>query len=196
MLDEIRTYLDQVSDLVLQTPPESIRSITQIILDAYGRGSTVFVFGNGGGSATSAHFVCDLAKGTAMEGRPRLKALSLSENMPLMTAWANDTDYTNTFGEQLRNLVEEGDIVIGLSGSGMSPNVINAFQVASEAGAFPILLSGFRGGRAVEVARESIVVPSNDMQQIEDVHLMLCHIIFRCVREGIRNGGRSGSDQG
>jgi D-sedoheptulose 7-phosphate isomerase len=186
MINEIRTYLDQVSGLVLKTPPERIHRITEIILEAYRRGGTVFVFGNGGGSATSAHFVCDLAKGTAMEGRRRLKALSLSENMSLMTAWANDTDYTNTFGEQLRNLVETGDIVIGLSGSGMSPNVINAFQVANEAGACSILLSGFEGGRAVEVAKESIVVPSDDMQQIEDVHLMLCHIIFRCVRDGIR----------
>jgi D-sedoheptulose 7-phosphate isomerase len=189
MINEIRTYLDQVSGLVLKTPPERIHRITEIILDAYSRGKTIFVFGNGGGSATSAHFVCDLAKGTAMEGRRRLKALSLSENMSLMTAWANDTDYTNTFGEQLKNLVEEGDIVIGLSGSGMSPNVINAFQVANEAAAFSILLSGFQGGRAVEVAKESIVVPSDDMQQIEDVHLMLCHIIFRCVRDGIRETG-------
>jgi len=189
MIDEIRNYLDQVSSLVLKTPPERIHRITEIILEGWKKGKTIFVFGNGGGSATSAHFVCDLAKGTAKAGRPRLKALSLSENMPLLTAWANDTDYTNTFGEQLRNLVDEGDIVIGLSGSGMSPNVINAFQVANDAGACSVLLSGFKGGRAVEIARESIVVPSDDMQQIEDVHLMLCHIIFRCVRNGMKRTG-------
>ncbi len=72
--------------------------------------------------------MCDLSKGTAVEGKPRLKAISLAENIPLLTAWANDTDYTNTFGEQLRNLVEKGDVVIGLSGSGMSPNVIKRLQ--------------------------------------------------------------------
>lgn len=183
MTENIRTYLDQVSSLVLQIPPDGIERITAIILGAYGSGRRIFVFGNGGGSATSAHFVCDLAKGTAMPGKPRLKAISLAENMPLITAWANDTDYTNTFGEQLRNLVEPGDVVIGLSGSGMSPNVINAFRVANEAGATSVLLSGYTGGDAVKVASESLVVPSEDMQQIEDVHLILAHIIFRCVKQ-------------
>jgi D-sedoheptulose 7-phosphate isomerase len=188
MIDEIRSYLDQVSNLVLQIPPAEIEKVTGIILKAYRSGNRVFVFGNGGGSATSAHFVCDLAKGTAMPGRPRLKAVSLAENMPLLTAWANDTDYTNTFGEQLRNLVEPGDVVIGLSGSGMSPNVINAFRVAGEAGAVSVLLSGFSGGEAARVASEAIVVPSEDMQQIEDVHLILAHIIFRCLRREIAGG--------
>ncbi len=103
----------------------------------------------------------------------------------MITAWANDTDYTNTFGEQLRNLVEKDDVVIGLSGSGMSPNVINAFRVAGEYGAYSVLLSGFSGGRPVDAADMSIIVPSEDMQQIEDVHLILCHIVFRMVKSGI-----------
>jgi D-sedoheptulose 7-phosphate isomerase len=187
MLSRIRAYLGGVSDLVMKVPPEEIERITGIIMEAYRNGRTVYVFGNGGGSATSAHFVCDLAKGTATEGRPRLKAVSLAANVALLTAWANDTDYTNTFGEQLSNFVSRGDVVIGLSGSGMSPNVINAFRVANEAGATTVLFSGFRGGKAKAVADESIVVPSDDMQQIEDVHLILTHIIFRCVREQIRS---------
>ncbi len=185
MINEITTYLDQVSSLVLMIPPDRIEKIIGIILKAYEEDRTIFVFGNGGGSATSAHFVCDLAKGTAAKGRRRLRALSLADNMPLLTAWANDTDYTNTFGEQLLNHVRPGDIAIGLSGSGMSPNIISAFKVANEAGACSILLSGFEGGKAVDIAQESIVVPSKDMQQIEDVHLMLCHIIFRCLRDGM-----------
>ncbi len=115
-----------------------------------------------------------------------MKAVSLSDNVPLITAWANDTDYTNTFGEQLRNLVEEGDVVIGLSGSGMSPNVINAFRIANKSGAISVLLSGYSGGEAVKVAYISIIVPSEDMQYIEDIHLMLCHIVFRMVRSKIR----------
>lgn len=185
MVERIQEYLDQVSELVLRIPPDSIERITSLILEAYTAGKRVFVFGNGGGSSTSAHFVCDLAKGTAVPGKQRLKAISLAENIPLLTAWANDTDYTNTFGEQLRNLVEEGDVVIGLSGSGMSPNVINAFRIAEEAGATPVLFSGYRGGEAVKVAHDSIVVPSEDMQQIEDVHMILTHIIFRCLKREI-----------
>jgi D-sedoheptulose 7-phosphate isomerase len=183
MIERIRTYLDQVSSLVMKVPPEEIRRVSDIIIAAYDRGSRVFVFGNGGGSATSGHFVCDLAKGTAMGGRRRLKAMSLATNVPLLTAWANDTDYTNTFGEQLRNFVEPGDVVIGLSGSGMSPNVINALKLANDAGAVSIIFTGFDGGEAARVATESIVVPSDDMQMIEDVHLILAHIVYRCVRE-------------
>lgn len=187
MLERISSYLNEVSNLALQISPDEIRRIADIIIEAYEHGNRIFVFGNGGGSATSAHFVCDLAKGTICQGKPRLKAISLSDNMPLLTAWANDTDYTNTFGEQLINLVEENDVVIGLSGSGMSPNVINALKIANDTGATSILLSGFDGGKAAEIAVESIVVPSDDMQQIEDVHLILTHIIFRCVRDHIAN---------
>ncbi len=182
MLEMIRSYLDGVGSLVMRIPPEEIRRVTDIIYRAWRSGRRVMVFGNGGGSATSAHFVCDLAKGTAAPGRRRLKAISLAENVPLLTAWANDTDYTNTFGEQLRNLVEAGDVVIGLSGSGRSPNVVNALKLANEAGAVTVLFSGFDGGEAAQVASESIIVPSDDMQMIEDVHLMLAHIVFRCVR--------------
>ena len=185
MLEEISNYLDQISALVLRIPSRNIEELSMIILGAYERGSRIFIFGNGGGSATSSHFACDLAKGTATPGKPRLKVISLADNVPMITAWANDTDYTNTFGEQLKNLVEKDDVVIGLSGSGMSPNVINAFKVANDAGAISVLLSGFSGGRAVEVADSSIVVPCEDMQQIEDVHLILCHIIFRMVRSRI-----------
>ncbi len=188
MLKEIGTYLDQVSTLALKIPSEDIEKIAKILLDTYHAGGRIFIFGNGGGSSTASHFTCDLAKGTVAPERPRLKAICLSDNIPLITAWANDTDYTNTFGEQLKNLVERNDAVIGLSGSGMSPNVINAFRIANQYGAISILLSGFKGGEAVKVASESIVVPSEDMQQIEDVHLMLCHIIFRIVRKRIREG--------
>jgi len=186
MLNEIGEYLDDISSLVLKIPSASIQQLAMTILEAYRGEKRVFIFGNGGGSATSVHFACDLAKGTVTEGKPRMKVISLAENVPLITAWANDTDYTNTFGEQLKNLVEEGDVVIGLSGSGMSPNVINAFKVARDFGALPVLLSGFSGGIAVQHSDMSIVVPSEDMQQIEDVHLILCHIIFRMVRNAIR----------
>ncbi|MCD4701550.1 MAG: SIS domain-containing protein [Candidatus Aegiribacteria sp.] len=186
MQKEISTYFNQINALAMKIPCKSIEELGIIIFEAYKNGRRIFVFGNGGGSATSSHFVCDLAKGTATPGKPRLKAISLSDNVPLITAWANDTDYTNTFGEQLKNLVEEGDVVIGLSGSGMSPNVINAFRVANRAGAISVLLSGYSGGEAAPVADKSIIVPSEDMQHIEDIHLMLCHIVFKMVRNRIR----------
>ncbi|MEN8208249.1 MAG: SIS domain-containing protein, partial [Candidatus Fermentibacteria bacterium] len=149
MRKEISRYFDQISTLVHKIPLKNIEELVNIIFEAYENGKRIFIFGNGGGSATSSHFVCDLAKGTATPGKARLKAVSLSDNVPLITAWANDTDYTNTFGEQLKNLAEEGDVVIGLSGSGMSPNVINAFRIAGRIGAVSVLLSGYSGGDAV-----------------------------------------------
>jgi len=188
VLDAIRSYLDEVAGLVLRVPPEGIGRTTELILDTWRRGGRVFVFGNGGGSATAAPFVCDLAKGTARAGRRRIKAICLADNVPLLTAWANDTDYTNTFGEQLRNLVEAGDLVLGLSGRGTSPNVINALKLANEIGAVSVLFSGFDGGEAASVASHSVIVPSDDMQKIEDVHLILAHIVFRCLKEQMAAG--------
>ena len=109
----------------------------------------------------------------------------MSENISILTAWANDTDYTNIFGEQLRNFLKAGDVVIGLSASGMSPNVINALKIANDMGAVTILFSGYDGGRAAKEARYSVIVPTKNIQQIEDVHLIISHILYTCLRQKI-----------
>lgn len=198
MLDEINGYLTDVSDLVRRVDSNAVARVLEVIYDAYQNEKTIFIFGNGGGAATASHLVCDLAKGTVGWGPKRLRAVSLSDNVPLITAWANDTDYQNTFGEQLRNFVRKGDVVLALSGSGQSPNVINGLKVAAEFGAIGILFSGFDGGKAREAAQLAVLAPSNNMQQIEDVHLILCHIIMHCLKERLkkeypelaaRNGG-------
>jgi len=185
MLDFINGYLRQIRETIAEIPAEKVNQVLEVIFEAYKNDRCLFVFGNGGSAATASHIACDMAKGTVCGQKRRFKALCLSDNAPLITAWANDTDYRNTFGEQLRNFVQPGDVALGLSFSGMSPNVINAFKTANEAGATSILFSGRSGGEARKYARIHILVPSDHMQQIEDIHAMLCHIIFLCLRERI-----------
>jgi len=191
VMDEINGYLSAVAAVVSKVDAEAVSRVVEIFYRAYERRGTVFLFGNGGGAATSAHLACDLAKGTAAAGRSRLKALSLSTNVPVITAWANDTDYTNTYGEQLLTLADERDVAVGFSGSGMSPNIINALKVMRGLGGTGVLFSGGDGGEAKRHADVAILVPSDNMQIIEDVHIVLGHVIFTLLRGRI--GGTAGS---
>ena len=191
VMDEINGYLSAVAAVVSKVDAEAVSRVVEIFYRAYEQRGTVFLFGNGGGAATSAHLACDLAKGTAAAGRSRLKALSLSTNVPVITAWANDTDYTNTYGEQLRTLADERDVAVGFSGSGMSPNIINALKVMRGLGGTGVLFSGGDGGEAKRHADVAILVPSDNMQIIEDVHIVLGHVIFTLLRGRI--GGTAGS---
>jgi len=180
----ITAYLQQVGRIVDQLPPDAIGDIAEVIFDAYRRGRHVFAFGNGGSSACASHFIEDVAKGIDYgAGRPRYRALALTESVPLITAWANDTTYDNVFAEQLRNFVEPGDIAIGISASGNSPNVLRAFELAKQVGATTIGLTGYDGGQLRRIADRCIVVPCDNMQQIEDLHLIICHLIFVCLRD-------------
>ncbi len=184
---EIDGYLASVAAVVREVDAKAVRDVVDVFDRAYRDRGTIFLFGNGGGAATSAHLACDLAKGTAAVGRRRIKALSLSTNVAVITAWANDTDYTNTFGEQLYNLADERDVAVAFSGSGMSPNVINALKVIKELGGTAVLFSGGDGGKAREHADVAVLVPSRNTQIVEDVHMVLGHVIFTLLRD--RMGG-------
>jgi D-sedoheptulose 7-phosphate isomerase len=131
---------------------------------------------------------CDLGKGCNVEGKKRFRAISLSDNIPLMTAWGNDTSYDNIFSEQLENLVQAGDLVIGISGSGNSPNVLNALKLARKKKAKTIGLTGFQGGKMKELCDICLVVPSDNMQRIEDAHLIIEHALSLYLKEKITKG--------
>lgn len=177
-------YLDDVQHLLRELPADQIRGMAERLAEAYRRDRQVFAFGNGGSCATATHFMEDLAKCIDYgPGRQRFRAISLCTNVPLITAWANDTAYENVFAEQLRNLVRAGDVVIGISGSGNSLNVLNAIRLANEVGANTIGLTGFDGGALRSLAREAIVVPCHNMQQVEDAHLVICHLVFCLLRD-------------
>jgi D-sedoheptulose 7-phosphate isomerase len=161
-----------------------IEKISQILIDARDSKRKVFLLGNGGSASTASHFICDLNKTSTMKDRNRIKAISLVDNMPIISAYGNDVSYDSIFSEQLKNLLEPRDVVIAISGSGNSKNVIEAVSYAKEKGAIIVGLTGFDGGKLKSKCDECLVIPSNSMYMIEDMHLMFNHIITSVIREG------------
>ena len=178
----IKTYLSQVSATLEKLSVETVAQVVEVLEGARTKGQRVYIFGNGGSAATATHFACDLSKGAISEGKPRIKALSLCDNLSLISAWANDTAYENIFAEQLENLIETGDIAIGISGSGNSQNVLNGVKVAKAKGAITVGFIGFDGGKLKDLVDIPLVVSNNNMEQVEDVHLLLGHVIITCLR--------------
>ena len=166
----------------------NIEEIADIIFDAYKRGKQIFIMGNGGSATTASHFARDLQIGAAVAGKPRIQATSLTDNVAFITALANDIDYSSIFEEQLIGQLEEGDVVIGISASGNSPNVLKAIEYARKNGAITIGFIGFGGGKLRELVHKSIVLSSRDYGQVEDIHLSLAHIVSYLVKERISSG--------
>ncbi len=181
-IEWIEEYFDGIRRALDALPREALLQIIAQIEAAARDGRMIFLCGNGGSAATASHFACDLAKGTRQPGGPMVRAVALTDNIPLLTAWANDTEYRQVFAEQLRPLVRPGDLLIAISGSGNSPNVLEAVCVAREAGAFTIGLTGFQGGKLRELVDLCLIVPSACMEQIEDLHLILHHTITTVLR--------------
>ena len=159
--------------------------VESILLRARDEGRTIFIIGNGGSAATASHMANDLNKGAAVSGQRRFRALALTDNVPLITAWANDTRYEQIFLEQMANFLRPGDVLIAISGSGNSPNIITAVEWARLEGAVTIGLTGGSGGRLHGLVDCCLVVPSNRMEQIEDMHLVLSHALCVSLRARI-----------
>lgn len=160
-----------------------IDSIADYLVETFARQATVFFAGNGGSAATASHFACDLGKGTAdcdPDGR-RFRAIALTDNLPSITAWANDDDFQYIFSEQLKGLANPGDVLFAISGSGDSPNIIRAAEAARDRGMTVIGLTGFRGGRLKPLCKVCLVVPSENMQIIEDVHMSAAHSLYHIL---------------
>lgn len=185
-MGSIRQYLEEVKYLLGTLPLERIRDAVDVLLSANYVGSTVYLVGNGGSAATASHFACDLAKGTITPGRPRFRVVALTDNVPLMTAWSNDIAYEDVFAEQLSGLMGPGDVVVAFSGSGNSPNVLRAVELAHRMKGITIGFSGFAGGRLSTLVDVPIVVPCDCMEQIEDVHITLCHLICTVLRKRLQ----------
>src|SRR5712675_3427648 len=147
MLETVTGYFNDLEQMLGEISLPHLQQVLLILEQAYYNGHRIYIMGNGGSAATASHFALDLAKNTIMPGAPRLKAISLTDHVPLITAWSNDTAYEHIFAEQLANMIEPGDIAIGISASGNSPNVINALRLAKQARAATIGLLGARGGK-------------------------------------------------
>ena len=176
---EVSCYLEELSATIGKLPVSEINRLVNILLEVYENGRTVFLFGNGGSAALASHMACDLGKGTAAASGKRLRALALTDNAALITAWANDTAYEHVFAEQLESLLRPADVAFAISASGNSPNVLAALSFARRAGAVTAGIAGFQGGKMKPLCDVCAVVPSQNMQIIEDLHLSIAHSIFR-----------------
>lgn len=159
----------------------ALERLAERILEVFREGRTVFIAGNGGSAATAIHMACDFCKTTLGKGAllpaKRLKAVALAENQALMTAWGNDVGYDVIFAEQLRNLAQPGDLLICISASGNSPNILECLKAAKELGVRTYSLLGFSGGKAKGLSDESLVVESEDYGVIEDAHSIVMHMV-------------------
>jgi D-sedoheptulose 7-phosphate isomerase len=189
-MDPVNDYLLDLQTELAQLPLSKIYDVICVLQEARSRGAHIFIMGNGGSASTASHFVCDLMKNTRSDGRPAFKVTGLADNMAVVSAFANDEGYENIFAQQLSILVQPNDIVIGISTSGNSMNVIRAIEVANQVGATTIAFTGHQGGQLGAMVDLNICAPSDNIERIEDIHLVLEHMITKVLREeaqGISN---------
>ena len=176
-LGTIDGYLTRLQAALSRLRHDELELMVDALIDAWRRDAQVFICGNGGSAATASHFACDLGKGTITPGLKRMRVLSLSDAIPMMTAWGNDSDYSDIFAEQLTNLMNPGDVLIAISGSGNSPNVLKAVAYARANGGHTIALTGFAGGKIKDLAAHSVIVGAECIQIVEDVHMAIEHTV-------------------
>jgi D-sedoheptulose 7-phosphate isomerase len=175
-IDELKLALDNLSEDVFE-------QVLDILHKARMDNQQVFILGNGGSASTASHFVCDLGKNTRIQGAPNFRVMGLTDNIILFSALANDEGYENVFAEQIANYLQPDDVVIGISTSGNSQNVINAIQFAKSVGAKTIGFTGFNSGKLGPLADVDLHVSSHSIEHVEDVHLVLEHLITKGLRE-------------
>lgn len=185
-MEYIYDYIADLHRTLDRLPCEMIDELVSILHEARQSQRQVFIMGNGGSAATASHFVADLAKNTRVEGWPSFRVIGLTDNMAMLSAYANDEGYENVFAQQLANLVRPGDVVVAISASGNSPNVLRAIDLANHTRARTIGMTGFDGGKLGSLVETHIHVPSRIIEQVEDVHLMIEHLVCKTLRERAR----------
>jgi D-sedoheptulose 7-phosphate isomerase len=161
-----------------------IEKISQLLINARDEKRSIFILGNGGSASNASHYFCDMNKTSNMNNENRFKAISLVDNIPIISAYANDISFNSVFTEQLKNFFQEKDILIAISGSGNSKNVINAVEYVKEKNGIVVGLTGFDGGILKSKCNECLIIPSDSMYRIEDMHLMINHILTSIFRNG------------
>lgn len=186
-MEFIKNYFNELKKEMDNISNEDIKKVTDVLYDAYKKNKQIFIIGNGGSASTASHFACDLSKGTLQriydEKEKRFRVLSATDNVAIITAFGNDLGYDNIFSQQIKNLITPGDIVIAITGSGNSPNILSAIEMATRVGAVTIGFLGFDGGKLNKMVDYSIHVPSNNYGRIEDLHLVLSHLISSYLTE-------------
>lgn len=186
VLSFIDSYFQEIIRCIVLLDKQSIAKVIEEVVAAYRNDRKIYILGNGGAASTASHIACDLGKGTLARvydtKEKRLHVMSLTDNVAVMTAYANDLSFDDIFLQQLRNLVEKDDVVIGISGSGNTKNVLNAITYAKKSGAKTIGLAGFNsGGKLAEIVDIPVTVKTNHYGPIEDVHMMIGHLVAACI---------------
>ena len=178
-IKEINEYYDREKAAIDALDRDELNAAMNALLEAYERGATVYVFGNGGSSATASHMVCDFNKGTCFELEKKFKFVCLNDNVPLMMAISNDYSFENIFEYQLKDRLTKDDLILAISGSGNSHNVVKAVEYAKKIGTKVIAMTGYSGGKIRKMADYFLHVPVEDMQITEDLHMGFDHMIMQ-----------------
>jgi D-sedoheptulose 7-phosphate isomerase len=187
--ESARRYLETLTRVLAALDVEPIARVLALLEEAHRRSSRVFLVGNGGSAATASHLANDLLWGVAQGGHRGMRAISLGDGVPTLTAIANDTGYEHAFAKQLEVFGESGDLLIAISGSGNSPNVVRCVEVARRLGLHTIGFLGKGGGTVAPMVDVAVVVPSDDYGPIEDVHMVLDHLVTAYLRQWVGHGG-------
>jgi len=180
-IQEIGEYFYKLKKTIDLISKEELSQLINILVSAKDAGKTIFIMGNGGSAATASHYCCDFNKGVSLGQDKMFKFICLNDNVPTMMAYSNDISYDEVFVGPLRNFLNEGDYVIGISGSGNSMNVIKALEFANGKGAITIGLTGFSGGKVMNLCKYNVHIPIDDMQITEDLHMVLDHCMMKIL---------------
>lgn len=192
----VRPFLERVGQELLRIKPAEVQALADAIFECYESGRFVFVIGNGGSGSNASHFCEDLGKGTLArddfdnDGKKRLRIISLTDNTPYILAWGNDEGFDRVFVEQLKNLASPGDLLIAISGSGNSPNILRAVEWANRNGVKTFGCTGFSGGKLRNLAHENLHVPLDDMGIVESIHLTAFHWVVDDLHRRIASVSR------
>jgi D-sedoheptulose 7-phosphate isomerase len=193
---DVRPFLDRVARELERINPSEVQALADVIFECYQRRKFVFVIGNGGSGSNASHFCEDLGKCTLRredyddDKKERLRILSLTDNTPYILAWANDEGFERVFVEQLKNLASEGDMLVAISGSGNSPNVLRAAEWANRHGLKTFGCTGFNGGKLRALAHKGLHVPLDDMGIVESIHLTVFHWVVDDLHRRIGWNGK------
>ncbi len=185
-MDSIDLYLTELETVIREISRDEVRAAADALMAARAAGRTIFIIGNGGSAATASHMMNDINKLTIVAGKPRFKAIALTDNVPFMTAVGNDASYYDIFVEPLINLMSDGDTIVAISASGNSPNIVKAVEYAKGRGAKIIGFCGRPGGKLAQLADFKVIAPSDRIGQQEDVHMILDHCLSFALLERIK----------